>query len=142
MPGPMPKPAELRQRRNRPASGASLPAEGTVRRRVPPLPEHPWHVATRAWWRDLWRSPMSGELIAMDRHAITRLAYLVDGANWSPGDAKLEETIARLSKPFGLTPLDRRRLEWRIGGAPAVAVRAKAEPPVEMPDPRSALRVI
>ena len=84
-----------------------------------------WHPQTRAWWRDLWRSPMAGEYVAMDRHGLLRLAHLVDQAHWFPGDLKLEEAIAKQEQRFGLTPIDRRRLQWTVQDP---APPAKASP--------------
>jgi len=146
MPGPAPKDPATRQRRNTRSTKAALPAEGLGLKRVPLMPKGPadwvWHDRTRAWWRELWKSPMAANLVAMDLQGIERLAFVVDRAHHSPGDAKLEEQIAKLSMPYGLSPLDRRRLEWSIEPPKPKAATAPAKPVDAGPDPRSLLRVV
>jgi hypothetical protein len=101
----------LRQlcRTPRPARGASLP------------PTREWHPQTEEWWADLWAAPMSNEYHASDRHALYMLAALMDDF-WTTDTAgrrkALSEEIRLSRQAFGLTPYDRRRLEWtdRDGG--------------------------
>ncbi len=112
--GPAPKNPEMRQRRNKTATRAVLKV---VKADMEPfaLPEEKeWHPLTLEWWAVLWRSPMAPEYIEMDKFALLRLAHLVDAAHRKPGDLKLEAEIARQEQRFGLTPLDRRRLQWEI----------------------------
>ena len=146
MPGPAPKDPATRQRRNVKSTKAALPAEGLGLKRVPTLPKAntgwEWHPRTRVWWRELWKSPMAARLVTMDLQAIERLAFVVDHAHWCPGDARLEEQIQKLSMPFGLSPLDRRRLDWSIE-EPKPAPKAQPQQPIEQgADPRSLLRVV
>jgi hypothetical protein len=148
MPGPAPKDPALRQRRNRPKSGAVLAAEAQTRQRAPRLPKREgreWHTMTRAWWRDIWHSPMAAEYLNADMHALYRLAVLID-QYWQEPDSKLAAEIRLQQQAFGLTPLDRRRLEWTIEQAEAASTR-KAQRQVrrahagEM-DPREALKAV
>ena len=143
--GPAPKDPAIRQRMNKSSTKKALTTDAKPKR-VPPLPTAntgwEWHVRTRGWWRELWRSPMAGELLTMDRQAIERLAFVVAHAHWCPGDARLEEQIQKLSQPYGLTPLDRRRLEWSIEEPKAATAAASAATVEAGPDPRSLLRVV
>lgn len=72
-----------------------------------------WHPETMAWWREIHRSPMSTEWHPSDEWGLKRLAILVDQFNWAPSAATHAE-IRYAQKDYGLTPLDRRRLEWTI----------------------------
>lgn len=84
--------------------------------------EVPWNPLTLEWWVDLWESPMSGEFHSSDRHGLFRLAALVDNFWRRPGaDTHAEVRLAQ--KDYGLTPMDRRRLEWTI----ETADKAKSE---------------
>lgn len=142
MPSPIPKPEAERQRRNKSATRTVLSRDVNVK--APKLPDvKEWHPTTRAWWRDLWRSPMAPEFLQMDRYAVLRLAHLVDLAHWCPGDPKLEETIMRMEQRFGLTPLDRRRLDWRVEDEkkPTPERRPVSIVP-DAEDPRNVLRAV
>jgi len=97
---------------------------------------------TRAWWRDIWRSPMAEEYLRADEHALYRLAVLVD-SYWTKPTAGLAAEIRLQQQAFGLTPLDRRRLEWSIEQVEAaqsrVAKRTR-KTSKETDDPRDALK--
>jgi hypothetical protein len=85
---------------------------------------------------------MAPQFLQVDRHALLRLAHLVDLAHWCPGDVKLEETIARMEQRFGLTPLDRRRLDWKIDEPPRSVSSARSQREAERIDPRGVLRAV
>ena len=72
-----------------------------------------WHEETLAWWADMWASPMAKEYHSSDKHALFVLAVLVDQF-WRAPDTKLASEIRLQRVAFGLTPYDRRRLEWTI----------------------------
>ena len=72
-----------------------------------------WHSETLAWWADMWASPMAKEYHTSDKHALFVLAVLVDQF-WRAPDTKLASEIRLQRVAFGLTPYDRRRLEWTI----------------------------
>lgn len=120
MPGPPPKRPELRQRRNKSASRALLPAESMPIEKAPRLPNHPagdgWHNMARRWWSDVWSSPMHYEFLRGDLPALFRLVLLVDQF-WRSGELELAREIRLLEREFGLTPLSRRRLEWSVAQA-------------------------
>jgi hypothetical protein len=82
--------------------------------------ERDWHELTGRWWADVWASPMAGEYLDADAHGLFRLAVLVDDY-WLAGSPSARKELAgeiRLrGQAFGLTPLDRRRLEWTVAQA-------------------------
>ena len=111
-------------------------------RRAPSLPERgegkAWHALTVRWWRDVWRSPMAQEYLRADAHALFRLAVLVD-MFWREPSTKLAAEIRIEQQAFGITPLDRRRLEWSIedgeedramASAERVVTKAARKPPI------------
>jgi hypothetical protein len=101
--------------------------------------ESGFHPATVAWWADLWRSPMAGEFVESDRHGLLILAILVDQFHRTPSTSLAAE-IRLQRQCFGLSPLDRRRLEWEIdrvespkrdrarGAQPPAPAKAAADP--------------
>jgi hypothetical protein len=114
MPGPTPKNPVTRQRRNKIATRAMLPPESAPRQRAPALPPAcEWNPMTRRWWRDVWASPMATEYLRADAHALFRLAILIN-MFWSEPSKELAAEIRLQQQAFGLTPLDRSRLEWNI----------------------------
>ena len=141
------KDPSVRARRNKAATAATLSAEVPKRDR-PELPEgREWHALTLSWWADLWASPMAGEYHASDRHALFILAALVD-AFWTEPSQALAAEIRLQRQAFGLTPYDRRRLEWTIESVDEAQDRgrqrrARQQPqPVAADDPRNALRAV
>lgn len=83
---------------------------------IPPLPSYDdagWHKATEEWWEDIWSSPMAPEWDPSDIHGLYILAVLVDNF-WNDPCAKTATEIRHQRQSFGLTPIDRRRLQWEI----------------------------
>jgi len=145
VPGPIPKDPVLRQRRNRVATRATLSVEGELRRHTPQLPRgHDWHKLTRAWWHDVWASPMAPEFLQADVHGLYMLAELIDRF-WVAPSPDLAKEIRLERQCFGLTPIDRRRLQWEVERVEQVKQKKRhsergAQAPVE--DPRKALRLV
>src|SRR3954471_5295847 len=168
--GPPPKPAATRARRNRVTTAAVLHAPHPEDVVVPPLPDRPqnwhhpllpaprphWHLRTRAWWADLWASPMAGEYDPTDVHGLLQLAVLVDDF-WHaepPRERQAASAEIRLQGVrFGLSPIDRRRLQWEIQRSEEAQARGRcrrvARPPQDAfagpppaKDPRSILRPV
>lgn len=114
MPGPAPKPAHLRQRRNKKSTATTLTAPDQP---VIPKLANPdgrtWHRLTRAWWRNVWQSPMASEYLQTDIDGLQRLAMLID-AFYQSGDPKLMAEIRLQEARFGLSPVDRSRLQWEV----------------------------
>lgn len=144
MPGPTPKNPAIRQRQNKAATRAILPADGAARRKTPALPKHhEWDALTVAWWRDVWRSPMASLFLQADLHGLYLLAELIDRF-WAEPTAALAGEIRLQRQCFGLTPIDRRRLEWEVE-RPEAGARERRPTPATAPagdDPRRLLAVV
>lgn len=127
MPAPKKHPT-ARARANRASTAATL-SDGHDAI-VPTLPKRPdvveyddegnrhvtpsdWKQETRDWWADLWAAPMAAEYHSSDKHALFILAVLMDDF-WAAPSTKLASEIRLQRVAFGLTPYDRRRLEWTI----------------------------
>jgi len=146
MPGPTPKPSHLRQRTNREVTANTFVDNDPVSASPPALPkrEGKWHPAVTAWWSDLWTSPMASEFIRSDVHGLFVLANLMH-EYWEKPNTTLAGEIRLQRQCFGLTPIDRRRLQWEIQrGEEAEAKRkpAKREGPAHNKDPRGILGVV
>lgn len=135
-------------RRNRSATSATLSADHDVQ--APELPGEGWHPMTLAWWRDLWVSPMAPEYDGSDVHGLFMLAMLVDQFWTSPSTALAGE-IRLQRQCFGLSPIDRRRLQWEIERTEEAQDKGRkrrtqetAQPSSEAsrPDPRSVLHSV
>jgi hypothetical protein len=114
--GPPPKDPSVRARNNKHSTHAVLRAVPDFP--VPQLPDdRDWHPRTTQWWDDLWSSPMGPEYDHSDVHGLIQLAELVDLYNITdtPGaKIRLAAEIRQQRTCFGLTPIDRRRLQWTI----------------------------
>jgi hypothetical protein len=109
MPGPAPKPAAQRRRRNKVPAVVKL-ATHTQPRKPPALPKG-YPAASRKWWQTVWASPMAQVWLEADVPALVRLAGLVGAADPSP---QVLAEIRQLEDRFGLSPLARRRLQWEL----------------------------
>lgn len=162
MPGPTPKDPSVRQRRNKTTTAARLSAVPDVE--VPDLPERmaydpkadeyverPWHPRTLAWWETVWASPMASEFLDADVEGLFLLAELEDDFHLARGAKEridLAKEIRLQRQCYGLTPIDRRRLQWEVErGEQAETAREKrrrartAAPPTAVPaDPLAGLR--
>lgn len=140
MRGRTPKPKHLRQRRNRSSAAVTLSVGPSTRQRAPSLPRcRDWHPMTRAWWHEVWYSPMASEFLQVDTHGLFRLAVLVDKfwanpTNGLAAEIRLEQTA------YGLSPIDRHRLQWEVERVE----KGKRHPmrKGESGDPRGYLRVV
>lgn len=151
--GPAPRPGSGRSAaRKKRGEGAVLSRDVQVDK--PPLPEvRFWHELTTAWWDDVWASPMAQEYDESDRHGLMALAMVVDDF-WmaeTPRERQAASAEMRLqSVRFGLSPIDRRRLQWEIEKAEDAQSRgtkrrareedSSAVRPRPTGDPRAALR--
>ena len=143
MPGPAPKDPKIRQRRNKVATSATLARTEPRRQRAPRLPKiRKWHERTRAWWADVWHSPMADKILRADEHALLRLALLID-MFWTDPSKELAAEIRLEQQAFGLTPIDRRRLQWVVEEeeAPRRARRTVANND-DAEDPRKVLKMV
>jgi len=151
---PEPKHPSTRARRNRTSTARTLkPQKGRSKKRA--LPDGQWHSMTVAWWSDLWSSPMAPEYDDSDIHGLYSLARLVDDfwqADSASQRAMLSSEIRLQRQCFGLTPIDRRRLQWEIertdeAQAKGEKRRSTSDEPPEQPaaggeDPRQHLRAV
>lgn len=114
---PLPKHPSHRRRRNRTSTAATLYAvtDATIPE-LPPSME--WHPLTRSWWVDVWSSPMSAEFDPSDLHGMLVLAVVVNRFWLEPSPSRAAE-IRLQRQCFGLSPIDRRRLQWEIEGGAA-----------------------
>lgn len=109
---PLPKHPSTRARRNKVSGARTLSVVHDVE--IPALPDvRLWHPLTESWWDDIWASPMAPEFDHSDVHGLFLLAMLVD-AFWVEPSTTLASEIRLQRQCFGLTPIDRRRLQWEI----------------------------
>lgn len=163
MAGPVGKPAATRARRNKTSTNAVLSAPEPGAIKAPRLPgkADDWHPMTRLWWRDIWRSPMAPEFDESDIHGLYALA-MVTNDFWTatnPKDRQAASVEMRLqSTRYGLSPIDRRRLQWEIEKTEEAkdkgtkrrraaqeaqeAPEGTAKPPAAGVDPRTILRSV
>ncbi len=151
MPVP-PKDPSTRARRNRTSTAAQIKRDPKLK--APSLPARSWHPMTEAWWRDVWASPMAPEYDASDVHGLYALAVLVDDfwtAETHTARRDLAAEIRLQTQRFGLSPIDRRRLQWEIErteeaqdrGSRRRGARSGADGnPSPAVDPRSLLRSV
>jgi len=124
--GPAPKPAHLRQRKNYKHGSAMLEAPERPRVLKIPNPDgREWHELTLKAWKNAWASPMASQWLDTDVDAMGRLALLWD--ELYKGDTKAMAEIRLQEQRFGLSPLDRSRLQWEVNRAEE-ADRRKPKP--------------
>ncbi len=154
----IPKPPELLQRRNKSTTKATLATEKeSAGRKVPALPAREssaekWHDRVAEWWATVWTSPMASEFLGADmKGGLFNLAELYQ-RRWTEKDTKvLIAIIAEIRHQeirFGLSPIDRRRLQWSIAqGEEAVdkvkrRKNSKRLAQTAKKDPRSVLSLV
>lgn len=123
---------------------------------TPPLPDvREWHPQTVEWWHDIWDSPMAGEYDESDKHGLMALAMVVEDF-WTadtPRERQAASAEIRLQGVrFGLSPVDRRRLQWEIEKAEDAKARTtkrrraaeevSSPRPTGVTDPRAVLRAL
>ena len=110
MPGPAPKPANTRRRRNATPPTMKLPAAG----RDGAPPRWPLDGKPPRCWRELWALPQA---VAWERMHLTRVvaryARVLEVAETGERYA-LAET-RQIEDRLGLTPMALMRLRWEIG---------------------------
>lgn len=142
--GPAPKPSHLRQRTNRKPGAAQIEApEGVIVPDIPNPDGREWHALTVQDWDHAWHSPMSSQWLETDADALGRLAILWDDFYKKPSADALKE-IRLQSQLFGLSPLDRSRLQWEVnrGDEANRKLKQRTEPATRVSgDPRKLLRM-
>ncbi len=144
MPGPTPKDPKLLQRRNKHSTAATLVDNAPVVG-MPELPKRKpkWRPEVVDWWRDVWASPMASEYIQADIHGLYLLADLMD-RYWRDPTTKLATEIRLQRQCFGLTPIDRRRLQWTVEQVESATEKRQQRTRRQQPDvdPRSVLKLV
>lgn len=101
----------------------------------------PWHPRTQALWVDVWASPMRAEFAQADVHGLYILAELVDRF-WTTGSLDVAKEIRLELEKYGLTPLARRSLQWKLPKQAEQPAQAEAAAPEQAgEDPRKVLRM-
>jgi len=145
MASPIPKRASERQRRNKTTTAARFEVTGAPMEN-PELGRHPtsedgaWHPRTLDFWREVWESPMREEYLRADLDGLFALAVLIDQF-WRHPSYHVAAEIRLQRQCYGLTPIDRRRLQWEVVRA-ETAGRARPKATTPKGDPRSALRAV
>jgi len=130
---------KVRQRKNKIATAAELKnvaplVEGT------PLPAHrtDWLPVVAEAWKMIWRSPMADEFCAED---IILLTAAIDALQqyYEKPSVKNAKVIMGVFQPFGLSPLDRRRLGWAFKKPEGAKAKAAPHVPESTVDPRDVL---
>jgi hypothetical protein len=148
----VPKDPKTRQRRNRDVTAATfIDTSPIAKGRVPKLPTRknssgeaiPWRPEAKGVWRDIWGSPMAGEYTQADVHRVVMYVDLID-RYWSSGLPDLAAEIRLQGVCLGVTPIDRRRLQWEIRRveAPAPSKPAKPARPERQADPRAVIKSV
>lgn len=136
----------MRARRNKSTTSSRFET-GEARPASPPdLGDHPanepWHERTLLFWRELWSSPMAAEYLLADRDGLVALTVLVDRF-WKDPHPTLAAEIRLQRQCFGLTPIDRRRLQWEVVRVEEAERKKRPSTPARSDvDPRSVLRAI
>ena len=141
MPGPIPKPPGLRQRRNRVSTKATLPTEAeAAKQEIPPLPPRKgkWRPEVIFWWEVTWKSPMATEYLEADKPGLYILATLHQ-AFWTASNKdkfRYAPEIRQQSQKYGLTPIDRRGLQWEVERGDVASQRTQTRRKRKRPDPK------
>lgn len=151
---PLPKPPELRQRRNKASTRATLPSvEESAKNEVPDLyprekATEVWHPRVVAWWAAAWKSPMASEWLDSDVLGLVYRTAELQQDFWSASDAHgrlaADMRIAKNEEKLGLSPIDRRRLQWEVEKAEQAEERTtarRARKQVSGKDPRDILKI-
>lgn len=154
MRGRLPKSPETRQRRNRTTTAATFALDENRGNKVPPLPKREksterWHPNVLTWWKSVWQSPMASEFLDTEmRGALYLLAELYQRrwtADTTSDLVNVAKEIRLQETRFGLSPIDRRRLQWEIEKAEDAAERSekrRAKKPDPAKDPRDVLKAV
>lgn len=142
MPGPAPKPAHLRQRRNKKPTAATVTATNadTPNRELPPHPSgDAWHPLTLMWWGHVWSSAIAERYVQTDADGLFALAILKDRYWLNPSTTLMTE-IRLQEDRFMLSPRARAAAQVEFARADEAEKKRKpVEPKRDRKDPRIGL---
>ena len=102
-----------------------------------------------AWWQAAWRSPMASEWLDADVLGLVYRTAELQQDFWTAGDAQgrlaADTRIAKNEEKLGLSPIDRRRLQWEIEKGDQAEERTasrRQRKQVSGKDPREVLKVV
>lgn len=104
-----------------------------------------------AWWNAVWTSPMAAEYLEADKHRLFKIAILHNEFWFDRTPAsrmRLAAEIRQQEVPLGLTPIDRRRLQWEVEKGEEAEERTskrrqrKTAVETSKKDPRDVLKVV
>lgn len=147
MPTPL-KDKKMRQRRNKDVTAATLVDESPIQSAShPEMPalstfgrEGVWHPFVVKYWTEIWASAMASEYTTADVHGLVMLMDLQD--RYWKGDTDLAAEIRLQRQCFGLTSLDRKRLQWEIKRVEKPGRAEAPKRPERLADPRSVLKSV
>lgn len=130
MPGPPPKPAGQRRRRNAPmANTMLLPAGG----RPGPAPKWPLDRASareKTLWTRAWKTPQAAAWERLGWHdAVARYVRVLTFAEQRGAPVTYLSEVRQMEDRLGLNPMAMLRLRWEVAADEVAAVRAGREEP-------------
>lgn len=144
--GPAPKKKTTRQRRNKTSTNSTLIESSPLGNGRPPAlgrrpDRRPWRDQVKSFWSDVWHSPMAPEYTQSDVHGLLMLADLIQ-QYWDDPCPQIASEIRLQRQCYGLTPIDRRRLQWEIKRVDETPTRPKPKRPKRAKDPRAVLKSV
>lgn len=145
-----PKDPKLRQRRNRDVTAATFIDTSPISDgEIPVLPEKfdeegapvEWRPEAVQLWEDLWTSPMASEYMRADQHRVLLYVELWD-CYWRKPSVAVAGELRLQGVCLGVTPIDRRRLQWEIKRVEKPGDVERSKSPERIADPRVAIRAI
>lgn len=113
MPGPAPKDASQRARRNAPAFGEWKDLPELDRTYLPDLDGDGWSKRTLAWWRGLQGDPITQTFGSSEIAQAVEVAHLFELAVAKDG-ARLLGEVRQWLNILGFTPKGKRDLRYRV----------------------------
>jgi hypothetical protein len=111
-----------------------------------------WHPKVVEWWKSVWQSPMASEYLTADMKGGLYLLAELHQRRWTEKETsvlvKLASEIRQQEVRFGLSPIDRRRLQWQVEQGESATERTasrrqkKRLSELSTQDPRETLKVV
>jgi hypothetical protein len=102
----------------------------------------------QAWWTAIWKSPMASEFLDSDKKGGLYLLAELHQQRWNADDpsdlVNIAKEIRQQEVRFGLSPIDRRRLQWEVEKGEQATERTskrKQYKEASSKDPREALKI-